>query len=212
MEKNIIENVDNKFKSKYFPMMKNINLNNIKITTEGKYSISDNNSSNKLIYLIYKYFSTFNLVITDGTGNNGSDSIALGLKFKTINSIELDDTNFKVLENNVKFVYKLDNVNIFKGSSLDYIKKIYQDIIYLDPPWGGINYKKNSRLELYMDNKNLGQIYNENKNYAKLFIFKLPINYDFTNFIQKTLVTKYFLFLYKKKDKPKFFFMFVPCK
>jgi len=210
--KNIIEMVDNKFKSKYFPLINGINYDNIQITTEGKYSISDNESSDKLVYLIQKYFKTTDLIITDGTGNNGSDTIALALKFKLVNSIELDDLNFKVLENNVKDVYKLKNVNIFKGSSLDYFKNNLQDVIYLDAPWGGSNYKDNSRMELYMDNKDLGQIYNDGKNYTRLFIFKLPKNYDFTNFIQTTMVTKYYIYMYSKNNKPKFFFMFVPCK
>jgi 16S rRNA G966 N2-methylase RsmD len=210
--KNIIEKVDKKFKSKYFPYVNNINYDDIQITTEGKYSISDNESSNKLVYLIEKYFKTTNLVITDGTGNNGSDTIALGLKFKSVNSIEMDDLNFKVLENNVKHVYKLKNVNIFKGSSLDFVKNNFQDIIYLDAPWGGTNYKDKSRIELYMDNKDLGKIYSENKNFTKLFIFKLPKNYDFTNFIQTTMVTKYYIYNYIKNNKSKFFFMFVPCK
>jgi 16S rRNA G966 N2-methylase RsmD len=212
MSKNLIENVDDDFKSKYFPFVKNINYSDIMVTTEGKYSISDNSSSDILVELIGKYFKSKNLIITDGTGNNGSDTIALALVFKTINSIELDETNFKALENNVKQVYKLSNVNLYKGSSLDFFKKKYQDVIYLDAPWGGTQYKENSRIELYMDGKDLGQIYNENKKYTKLFIFKLPKNYDFTNFIQKTMITKYYMYLYTKNNKPKFFFMFVPCK
>lgn len=207
--KNIIENVDHNFKLRYYPKIKGVNIHDIQITSEGKYSISDNESSKKLVYLITKYFKKTDLVITDGTGNNGSDTIALALTFKTVNSIELNDINYKVLKNNIE-VYKLKNVNIYKGSSLEHFKKINQDVIYIDAPWGGTNYKENERIELYMDNKNLGQIFNENKEYAKLFIFKLPKNYDFTNFIQTTMITKYYIYMYSKNNKPKFFFMFIP--
>lgn len=209
--KNIIENVDNNFKAKFFPQSNKINLSKIQVTTEGKYSISDNESSDKLIELIQKYFRTNNLTITDGTGNNGSDTIAMGLVFKKINSIELDDLNYKVLKNNVE-VYGMENVNLHKGNSLDFFSKLSQDVIYIDAPWGGTNYKENERMELMLGDKNLGQIYNEYKEFTKLFVFKLPKNYDFTNFIQTTLVTKYYIYLYSKNKKPKFFFMFVPCK
>ncbi len=209
--KNIIENVSNEFKSKYFPNSSKININDIQITTEGKYSISDNESSAKLVELIKKYFKTSELVITDATGNNGSDSIALALSFRKVNSIELNDLNYEVLQNNIS-VYGLKNIDSYKGNSLDFIPKLHQDLIYIDAPWGGVNYKENKRMDLKLGEYNLGQIYNKYNYYTKLFVFKIPINYDFTNFIQTTMVTKYYIYLYTKKSKPKFFFMFVPCK
>jgi hypothetical protein len=209
---NKIEKVNNKFKFNYFPNIKGVDRTKIQLTTEGIYSISDNLGSDKLVFLIFKYFNSNDLTITDATGNNGSDTIAMGLKFTHINSIELDKTNFKVLENNVKQVYNLNNVDLFNGDSLEYLSKLKQDIIYIDAPWGGTDYKKNKYIELYMSGKNMGWIYNKYKSNAKLFIFKLPINYNFTNFIQTTMVTKYYMYLYKKNDKPKFFLLFVPTK
>lgn len=209
---NKIENVKDEFKFKYFPDVRGVDRTKIQLTTEGTYSVSDNPGSAKLVYLISKYFKSTDLVITDATGNNGSDTIALGLKFKHINSIELNPINFKVLSNNVKDVYKLSNVDLFNGDSLEYLNKLTQDIVYIDAPWGGGDYKKNSHLELYMSRLNMGEIFNKFKSNAKLFIYKLPRNYDFTNFIQTTMVTKYYLYLYKKGDKPKFFLLFVPTK
>lgn len=213
-DKNInkIENVKNEFKFHYFPDVSNVDRTKIKLTSEGIYSVSDNAGSSKLVYLIEKYFKSNNLTITDATGNNGSDTIAMGLKFSHINSIELDPINYSVLENNVKQVYKLSNVDLFNGDSLTYIPKLKQDVIYIDAPWGGSDYKKNSRLELFMSDKSMGEIFNKFKSYAKLFIYKLPKNYDFTNFIQTTMVTKYYLYLYKKNTKPKYFLLFVPTK
>lgn len=209
---NKIEKVNDKFKFNYFPNIKGIDRTKIQLTTEGIYSISDNIGSDKLVYLIYKYFKSNDLIITDATGNNGSDTIAMALKFTHINSIELDKTNFKVLENNVKHVYNLNNVNLINGDSLEYLSKLKQDIIYIDAPWGGTDYKKDKHIELYMSKKNMGEIYNKFQSNAKLFIYKLPTNYDFTNFIQTTMITKYYLYLHKKNNKPKFFLLFVPTK
>jgi hypothetical protein len=62
-----------------------------------------------------------------------------------------------------------------------------------------------------MSKKNMGEIFNKFKSKTKLFVFKLTKNYDFTNFIQTTMVTKYYLYLYKKNDRPKFFLFFVLC-
>ena len=48
---------------------------------------------------------------------------------------------------------------------------------------GGSDYKKHSRLELYLGKNELSDIYNKFKKMAKLIVFKIPKNYDFTNFI-----------------------------
>jgi len=209
---NKIEKVTNEFKFNYFPYIKEIDRTQIVLTTEGIFSISDNIGSSKLVNLIQKYFKSSNLIITDATGNNGSDTVAMGLKFTHVNSIELDPVNFKALKHNVKNVYKLDNVDLYNGDSLEILKKLNQDIIYIDAPWGGSDYKKNKRIELYMSKKTIGEIFNEFKFKTKLFIYKLPKNYDFTNFIQTTMVTKYYIYLHKKNNKPKYFILFVPTK
>ena len=55
---NKIIDLDYEFKKRYFPELKNVKLNNIQITTQGKYSISNTSASEKLVYLIKKYFKT----------------------------------------------------------------------------------------------------------------------------------------------------------
>ncbi len=209
-EKNnkIIE-IDYEFKKRYFPELKDVNLNDIQITTQGKYSISHIKASEKLVYLIKKYFKNDKLTITDATGNNGSDTIGLGLNFEKVNSIELDPINFSVLENNIK-TYNLTNVKLFYGNSLEIIPKLTQDVIYIDAPWGGSDYKKNTSLRLYLGPMELSDIYNKFKSKTKLFVFKIPTNYDFTHFVQNTLLDKYYIHSFRQKEKVKFYFMFAP--
>lgn len=196
------------FKKKYFEKLPYVNLNDILITTQGKYSISDKIGSKKLIYLITKYFKTSDIIITDGTGNIGSDTIALGLKFKKINSIELDPINFKALSNNVK-VYKLKNVKLFNGDTNEILSNLEQDVIYIDAPWTGPNYKEHKTLKLFLGPNEISDVFNKFKSRAKLFVFKIPINYDFTHFIQNTMIDKYYIHSHRI-EKIKFFFLFIP--
>src|SRR5690606_15925078 len=116
--------------------------------------------------------------ITDGTANNGSDTINFASTFKNINAIELDPINFKVLMNNVK-IYKCDNVKLFNGDSLNLVKQLKQDVIYLDLPWGGPEYKTKYSVQLFLSKLELSDVYLELKSYAKFFVFKVPKNYDF---------------------------------
>lgn len=206
----IEENIDLETKKYYFPDKKDIDYNKLLITTEGRYSISDKKGSSKLVELIERYFHSKNLIITDATGNNGSDTIALALKFKKINSIELNDINYKALTNNIN-VYNLKNVETYLGDSVEVLHKLKQDVIYIDAPWGGTNYKDKDRMSLFMSENELSDIYNKFKNKTRLFVFKIPKNYDFTHFIQNTKNIKYHIYTYIRKDKIKYFLMFVPC-
>lgn len=206
---NKIEDISIDIKQYYFPEKKGIDYNKILITTVGRYSISDKKGSSKLVKLIERFFKTKDLVITDATGNNGSDTIALALKFKKVNSIELDEINYKALTNNIN-VYNLKNVNTYLNNSLIKLSDLQQDVIYIDPPWGGSDYKNSDRLKLYMNNKEISEIYNKFKNKARLFIFKIPFNYDFTHFIQITKTTKYHIYAYIRKDKIKYYLLFIP--
>ena len=120
----IENNVNESFKKLFFPEYKNIVYDNILITTTGKYSVTDNNGSTLLVWLIKKYFKSSNIIITDATANCGSDTIALAIKFKFVNSIELDKINFSALLNNVNSVYKLNNVKFFNKDSLKIIPRL----------------------------------------------------------------------------------------
>ncbi len=75
-EKNnkIIE-IDYEFKKRYFPELKDVNLNDIQITTQGKYSISHIKASEKLVYLIKKYFKNDKKVMTAKVAKNKKNKL-----------------------------------------------------------------------------------------------------------------------------------------
>lgn len=192
----------------------NIDMSKLKISEVGKYSTSQVYGASQLVYYINRYCKIFeiskcnDLVITDGTGNNGSDTIYLALNFKHVNSIEKSEQEFNILKNNVE-TYKLQNVSLFNGSSLDIIPTLTQDIVYIDAPWGGVSYKKHKQVRLYMDNQEISQIYKSNKQYAKLFIFKVPKNYDFNNFILTTKANSFEIHTVMSQDKTKIKYYFI---
>ena len=210
MENIIEENSINEIK-KFFPNKNNIDFNKLKITTEGLYSVSGYHAAIHLVYLIKKYFKQKDINIIDGTGNCGSDTISFGLNFKNVISIELDNTNYIALSNNVK-QYNLKNVKIYNGSSLDIIPTLKkQNCIFIDAPWTGRDYKKNISMQLFLDNIEISEIFKMFKKYTDLFIFKVPINYDFNYFIQNTKIIKYYIHAYSNIYKViKFYYIFAP--
>jgi hypothetical protein len=56
-----------------------------------------------------------------------------------------------------------------------------QDIIFIDPPWGGKNYKSIDKINISIDEYTLEDICNHliKNSLAKLIVLKLPKNYNF---------------------------------
>lgn len=206
---NKLENIDQNILDEIFPDDNSIDKTKLQITTEGTYSVSGKIASKLLVEIIYKYMKkNKNITITDGTGNVGSDSLMLAKYFDNINTIELDKLNFSALKNNID-VYGYKNIHAINGNTLDELNKLKQDVIYIDAPWGGRDYKKHKSLKLYLGSVELSDIYNKFKSHAKLFIFKLPYNYDINHFIIKThSAVKMFPFVYNKRVR----FMFMVVK
>ena len=190
-----------------FPDYKNIDKNKLSLSNEGLFSYSGKYASTQLIKNIISIFKTDKLIITDCTANNGSDTIAFGLHFKKVNAIELNNINYNILKQNIA-VYDLKNIDIINGDSLEHIDKLKQDILYIDAPWGLDYYNRLPNIKLYLGETELSEIYNKFSKNAKMMIFKLPINYDFTYFIQKTNIQKFKVKSYIVNNKIKFYYLF----
>ena len=175
-----IGNLEN---SNIFAKKEGIDYDKLIITDEGKYSITRQKDGERLLEIIKKEIKTTkDKIITDLTGCVGGDTILFGLNFKKVYSIEYNDINYKALENNVKNVYNLENVKLYHGDST----KIYNwktDVLYLDPPWGGNDYKEKDRIDLYLGNIRVDIFIIEileRENRPKYIFIKLPRNYNFS--------------------------------
>lgn len=123
------------------------------------------------------------LVITEMTAGVGGNVFNFAKYFKYVNAIEINPERFEYLEKNIK-LYELDNINCYNDDSLNLLvdqDDINQDIIFFDPPWGGVNYKLSDKLRL-----NFGEYSVENvckilfkRPRNKMIVMKLPNNYDF---------------------------------
>ena len=123
-------------------------------------------------------------VVYDLNAHIGGFSLRWACKNKEskIYSIELDETVSDVLKSNVAEL-KLDNVNVITGDSAKVVWDIPDtpDIIYMDPPWGGKDYKNEATIDLFYGEVNavelIQQMLEKWKN-VKVY-FKVPLNYNF---------------------------------
>jgi len=163
----------------YFPS----NNDKILIDEVGKYSISKPEKANLIVDIIYKIMGTTDITITDGTACIGGDTLAFSNKFKLVNSIEMDKTRYEYLKHNMA-IFGRTNISFYNDSYLNLFKTIKQDVIYLDPPWGGPDYKTKKYVKLTLGDVPLEAICKEIIDYklSKLIVLKLPFNYDLRDF------------------------------
>lgn len=129
-----------------------------------------------------------NLVITDMTAGVGGNVLNFSNYFKYVNAIEIELIRYNYLINNIK-TYGYNNINCYNNNSIKLLldeDDIRQDIIFFDPPWGGINYKEIDNIRLTFENRTIEEICNLLiKNETKMIVIKLPNNYDFNFFIKE---------------------------
>jgi len=171
---------------KYFPYISKEFHNKLKIDDVGLYSISTPKNADIVSKIIKKNFFSQNIIVTDAMAGVGGNTLSFSTFFYYINAIEIDSIRFNYLVSNIALYDKL-NILCIKGDYLDLIYKIYQDVIFIDPPWGGKNYKDFETLSLTIGNFTLEDLCEKIRNdkICKMIILKLPLNYNIENFSEK---------------------------
>jgi len=173
--------------NKKFPKFKKVNISLLKITNVGLYSIATPEISRSICYYILKYLKTNKITITDALGNVGGITLMFAHIFDKTNVCEIIPLHCKVLSNNLTVYGLLNKVNIICGDYFDHMLKLKQDVIFLDPPWGGHNYKKATDLSLCLNNINIACIISKLLKYTKYIFLLVPSNFNFDYFFKKLL-------------------------
>ncbi|ARF11834.1 putative RNA methylase [Klosneuvirus KNV1] len=135
------------------------------------------------------------IIVTDVTAGVGGDTISFAKSFNYVHAIEIDNTRVEYLKNNIA-VYNCNNVTVYNNNCLNIVPLIENhNVIFIDPPWGGVDYKKYTDLRLSIDTEPIENICLKwmdplfLKTIPKIIVFKLPKNYDIAHFY-KTMKDK----------------------
>ena len=155
-----------------------IKRDDFKVNKEGSFSITRPYESYQIVEIMQECVGTLkDLIITDSTACMGGDTISFSKVCRFVNSVEIDKDNFKCLLENCKR-FNCQNVNPFCDDYLNICDSLFQDIIYMDPPWGGIDYKTKKEVKLKLGNIELKTILGDiRKNKLAKYVFvKIPLN------------------------------------
>jgi len=161
--------------------------NNLYNDLEGLWSFTLENDAKKISKILLNEFGN-NSIIIDNTAGLGGNTISFSNYFKYVISIEYDNNRFNLLKNNINYL-NLSNIYLINDNCINIFNKNFVNnkiiIYFFDPPWGGPNYKKLTNLKLNLSSytlKNIISLIKHNSNNKKSIIFKLPKNYDLSEF------------------------------
>lgn len=146
---------------------------------------------------------TSNVVVTDATAGVGGNTISFGMKFKHVNAIEIDALRCSYLKNNID-IYNLKNVDIITDDYIKVYNNYCQNVVFIDPPWGGKDYKSKKNLRLDLSGISIETLCNNllnssiMKKLPELIVLKLPNNYDVTHFYKELMCKKIYFYDLKK--------------
>ena len=188
----ILENFDlEKYFSKADVEKSKLNNGILKITDKGLYSISKYEDARWISDIIIKLIEynenkkAKNLTIIDATAGIGGNTLDFAKLYKSVIAIEINSVHYDVLKNNLATL-KIKNVSTINDNFLSVIDSIKDssDIFFLDPPWGGKNYKNFKFFNLKIGKIYIYSIINilYSKKY-KYVILKAPFNLNISPLI-----------------------------
>lgn len=128
--------------------------------------------------------------IVDATAHIGVDSIHLSDVFSAaqVHSYEIVPVIYNALVKNIKAFNKEAVIHPHQGDITTWTPDKSYDLLYVDPPWGGTDYKKVKKLKLYLqaegaspdESKNINNLIDKWLRSSKVhhIILKAPGNFD----------------------------------
>lgn len=161
----------------------------MEFTEEGRYSRSRASQSimiTKLIKTKAEQLLLNTKQIVDATACNGGDTFTFTRYFDRVTAVEVNDDNFKVLKKNalsMGFKPVDKRLRLLHDDFLVCYERFSSDIVYFDPPWGGVDYKTKPSIRLQMSGVPIHRVVTTTLEAgAKLCAIKVPSNFDFNDF------------------------------
>ncbi len=146
---------------------------------------------------------SFNCIVTDGTAGSGGDSINFSNNFEKVNSVEINKEMYYILANNTRHK---NNIALYNDDYTKIYNRLIQDVIYLDPPWGGTEYKYKKDIVLELSGIPLSLFIKNISRHCKetLVFIKAPLNINTTGICISDQII-----IYNKSKMPSFKLIFV---
>ena len=118
---------------------------------EAAWSISTPAMMKLIIDCIHEYVgSTADFIIVDATANVGGSAIALAGVCREVIAVEISPNTFEMLKNNISLYDCADKIRPVLGNYLEIGAEMKCDLVFVDPPWGGVDYRTEKKNSLFL--------------------------------------------------------------
>ncbi|GLD94675.1 hypothetical protein PINS_up003299 [Pythium insidiosum] len=117
------------------------------------------------------------LTITDATACVGGNVLSFCDFFEHVNAVECDTVRVGMLEHNLG-VLKKSNALCLHANYLEVMRTLEQDVVFIDPPWGGPEYKELDQVDLFLGEQPLYAVCEKLRGHAQFVVLKVPTNFD----------------------------------
>lgn len=153
---------------------------------EALYSTTDQTTADKITSDILGFVPE-TATVTDATACAGGNTYSFAQHFAQVYAFEVDAARARMLRHNMKLL-GANNVTVRQGDSFSLCTQQYQDLVFLDPPWGGPNYKNHRRIALFMSGRHLADFCKTiaDARVTRFIALKAPTNFDEADFLAQT--------------------------
>jgi len=176
-------------KTSLFVSEKGVVLSRLQVTDEALYSITRPAQAAHIEHIIRNHLTEMGktpkqCTITDATACVGGDTLHFARTFKHVQSVEINPEHCRMLQNNIN-VYNRKNVTVYCKDYLKVALQLKQDVIFMDPPWGGPAYKHKKKVWLSLSDVSLQNVVQNIAHMASLIVLKVPVNFDISYILNK---------------------------
>ena len=166
-------------------------LAQLRMTRYAMYTTSLVDHSQYLLDNLARFFPRLDeLTMTDATAGIGGNSRIFAGVFRKTFCIEINRKSAEIMDHNFRLLGIRGRTKIININYLRVMHLLKQDIIFLDPPWGGINYKKQKCADLYLYSEygpvNVATLVADYlADRAKIIIIKAPPHFNYLSVMDR---------------------------
>ncbi len=173
------------------------------------YSVTDSESADQISEFLVDHLPTKDpaqMTIFDGMACIGGNTFSFAKYFGKVLSNELNPTRFEMLRRNILDVLQIGSIvtSITNMSILDAAFSTditHYDVLFLDPEWGGPDYKNFKELQLKIGESVLIEEFVldvfRRRPSCEYVLLKLPLNFDIDHFVEEIGYPHFILHLRK---------------
>jgi len=152
----------------------------LRFTDVSLYSTTPADQAEYITDLLLSYYNINILktkILTDIGACIGGNTCAFAKRVKHVNAVEISKLHSDILSNNAN-ILEIKNIEIFNNNYSNIKHLIKQNILFLDPPWGGVNYNKCDKIHVAYQGFDICTIINDLLYGLEIALIKLPNNVE----------------------------------